>query len=337
MELRGCSETNHRRAQIQPRATERLRNAHLARGNRVPRRAASGGHGTLHPDDDTAPPIRGPRRAGHRAAGRRVRLPDPDPHPVRRGERLAVRGGIPRAVGLGRAERVALGVRRGRRGLRSRPGDHRVAGPRHERPEREPVRRDRGAGHPAPRHHGDQARRARRVRQARAVRLHHVELREGQPGRARQRHRGAVQGAGADAPGRVAARPVHRAAHEPGRGPVRRRDQEDVRRHEHGRDRPGREDHLRPRVHPRAPGPAVHAARRHRRREGPGRPRARPLDARRGRRDAAHVALGPAAHDAPGAGARPRPRSTPPPRRSSRACRRSSRTRSCSRTRAASR
>ena len=226
----------------------------------MPRRAASGGHGTLHPDDDTAPPIRGPRRAGHRAAGRRMRLLDPDPQPDRRAERVAPSERAVRGVGpTPRARRP----RRPPRRPPVRPG-------RRRRPSRRPptrttrtppsTRRSRARSAQLRGHHGDQARRARRVRQGRPVRLHHLELREGQPGGARHAaprrctRRSALMPQDA-----VAARPVHRAAHEPGRRPVRRRDQEDVRRHEHGRDRPGREDHVRPRVHARAPGPAVHA------------------------------------------------------------------------------
>ena len=220
----------------------------------MPRRAASGRHGTLHRDDDTAPPIRGPRRAGHRAAGRRVRLPDPDPHPVRRRERLAVRDGVPRAVRLGRAER--LPVRGGGRGLRPRPGDDRVAGPR--------TRTTRNASlTPRSRRRSRSSAASRRPSPSSAACSTSAGLcayltssfAKDNPAQLVNGTEALFKALALMPQDESLARPVHRAAHEPGRGPVRRRDEEDVRRHEHRRDRPGREDHLRPRVHARAPGP----------------------------------------------------------------------------------
>ena len=69
-----------------------------------------------------------------------------------------------------------------------------------------------------------------------------------------------------------------------------------------GRDRRDREGHLRPRVHPRPPGPELRPRGDRRRRRRPGRSLARPPGARRGRRLAPHDPLA-------GGAPRPRPRS----------------------------
>ena len=157
------------------------------------------------------------------------------------------------------------------------PGVAGYARPRHERPERRPVLGDRGPGQPAPR-----ASRQRSPSSAacstrpRLCAYITSSFEKDNPASSSRAPRRLYKALGLMPQDAVAPQPLHRAAHQPGRGPVRRRDQEDVRRHEHGRHRAGREDHLRPRVHPRAPGPAVHAARHHRRREGPGRPRRSP-------------------------------------------------------------
>ena len=94
---------------------------------------------------------------------------------------------------------------------------------------------------------------------AQLVRVLPEDVLRGEPARAREGDRAALQGPAADAGGRVADGPRARDAHEPGRGPVRRPDEEDVRGLRHGRDRPARGDHLRPRVHARAPGPDLRA------------------------------------------------------------------------------
>ena len=140
--------------------------------------------------------------------------------------------------------------------------------------------------------------------------VHRRVLRARQPGVAGQGQRGDAQGPPADAPGPVPARPVRGDAHQPGRGAVRRHDEEDVRRHRHGRDRPDGGDHVRPRVHACAAGPGVHASLADRRVDRPGRPDARPDRADRGRRHAADVPVGAAQPD-PGRAAAGRGRERP--------------------------
>ena len=334
---RGCSETNHRRAQIQPRATERLRNAHLARATEVPR-AASGGHGTLHRDDDTAPPIRAasPRWSSRCWSPRAAPRPRPPPR--------RLRGASPSAPASPAPSARPRRARRPRRPPRpprtaTRPGAAPSRRPRRERPEREPVRRDRGARSPSSAASRRQARSSAACSTSPgcASTSRRASRRTTRPQLVNDTE--ACYKALALMPqDESLARPVHRAAHEPGRGPVRRRDQADVRRHEHGRDRPGREDHLRPRVHPRAPGPAVRPARRS---SGDAKDQGDRALARSTlvEGDATLLmSLWAQQHLTPQelgeAAARADPALRGGPRR---ACRRSSRTRSCSRTRAASR
>ena len=85
MEPEGCSESNHRPRPIQPRAAERLRNAHLDAGNRPSERGVATAHGTMPAmtRTPTAPhaPARRPRRAPRARRRLRPRPPPPPPRP----------------------------------------------------------------------------------------------------------------------------------------------------------------------------------------------------------------------------------------------------------------
>ena len=282
MELRGCSEENHRPLRIQPRVPERLRNAHLATGN--PRAGGVRQAGMAHSTAMTTPMRRSGGLAALLIALLVAACGSSSPTPAPSASAAAPPDGLARAQ---RERRAARRLRRRRRPPRpaipTRPW-------RPASPARPPTTRDaalyeeieqqviglRGITPTTTVERGvfDKASLCAYI--ASSFRKDNPE--ELDPGDG-----GPVQGPAAHAPGRVARGPVHRAAHEPGRGALQRRHEEDVRRrHRVGRDRPDRADHVRPRVHPRAPGPAVHAERPRRRGQGPGRPDDRADDARRG-------------------------------------------------------
>ena len=260
MEPEGCSDKNHRPAQdsCPARGTVKKRTSRAGnpRGGRLRRDAMAQSPAMNSPKRLTGGLVAlvvGPGRCRLRLLHPHDRPRDHGPHAD--GDRGPHRS--PRDRRLPRRGSFVLAHR-----LRVRRVRHRRAG-RHggrQRPQRRRLRGDRGPGPGAARHHRHDAGRARRVRHAQPVRLPARGLPQGQPRGARQGHRDPVQGARADAPGRLARAALPGAADEPGRGPVRRRDQADVRGLQGRRHRPRRGDHLRPRVHPRAAGPAVQPA-----------------------------------------------------------------------------
>ncbi len=84
-----------------------------------------------------------------------------------------------------------------------------------------------------------------------------AQFREGQPGVARRGQRAPPQGPWPLPVRRVARGPLHRPAEQPGRGPLQPEGQDALRRLAVGWPRADRKDDLRPRIHPRAPGPEL--------------------------------------------------------------------------------
>ena len=225
------SEGNHRPRRIQPLATERLRNAHLA-GACLWLRGRSGRPWHNRRAMTSTPPrtIRSaaalallvalvaacgqapPARPRRRTSRRRRSRP-----PRRRSPRRRALG---RAAGVGQRRRR---VRGGRADPRLPRGAASRGHPGRERPQRRHVHGDRGPGQPAPRAHRSTAGPAGAFDEAGAGRVRAGEFQQGQPRGPDRRHGAPAQGTPADAAGRLAPRPVHRDALEPGRGPVRRR------------------------------------------------------------------------------------------------------------------
>ena len=319
MELRGVPSRTIGRRRFSPKPRERLRNAHLDWGTTVlaglaPDRMAQS------PADDLAPPppirrawppllvaparrrVRPSTPTPPRAPATATAPPRPPPRPRRpapppsaaprprpRPARATARSTPAPSAAQGRPARDANDPNAATCTRRSRARSRRSAASRAT----SPSSGRRSTGRPC----APTSRRASR-RTTRAA------LVDG--------NRGPVQGARADAPGRRrCATSTSSCSRARSRACTTTTTKKMYVVTEHGRDRAGREDHVRPRVHARAPGPGVHAARHHGRREGPGRPGARPDDARRGRRDAADVALGPAAPH-PGRAARRSPGATDP-------------------------
>ena len=198
------------------------------------------------------------------------------------------------------------------------------------------LRRDRAGGRRAPWPAADRRRGAHDARRGAARRGDGEALPGGVAARAGRRERALLQGPRPAPAGREPRGPHGRDAERRGRGVLPRRPEDAVRRVTLRRGRREREDHVRPRVQPRAPGPALHDLQGPGGRHQPERLAARPSGRLRGRFLAADDAVGVGELHARGV-----PRScwrrasTIRPRRCSSGCRRSCARRCSIRTRRA--
>ncbi len=150
---------------------------------------------------------------------------------------------------------------------------------------------DRGPGHRRARPAGQAAPRADDPLRGRAEDPHRGPVPSGQPARHDRRLRGNPEGPRPVAGRRLAGEALRRPAGLAGGRLLRPEGKAAIRGLALGAGRRDREDHLRPRVHPRPPGPELRSRGDRRRRRGPGGSLARPAFARRGRRHPPHDPL----------------------------------------------
>ena len=344
MEPVRVSEANHRRVADSTPSHGTVKKRTSRRDDLWPMGAIAPTRGTMprHDLDTPSPPVpiggrpRAPRRPRGRLRPALPARPRRRPRARRRPRRPRPPPRRPSAP-AGPSSSAAPATRASSRAVRRTvDGAARRGQPGRERPQRRHVRRDRGARSRSSAASRSTARSQRGVvRPRRPGRVHRRRASTRTTPRRWSTARSACyKELRPDARGRVAARPVHRAAHEPGRRALRRR------RPSTCTWSPRRARSARPRRSP-TPTSTTHALQDQafdlRDVMGDATDQGDRALARtaldRGRRDAADVALGAAAPD-PGRAGRGRRRRRPGVRRPRwTSCRRSSRTRSCSRTR----